>query len=127
MKCKDCKNMAAPNRGRCETCLAKYREYARGRMDILWEQSLIRKYGIDADTYHCMLESQDGNCAICDQPESAISRWGTPMRLAVDHCHETGRVRGLLCRECNQVLGKVNDDPDRLRRMADYLDEGMVS
>ena len=68
------------------------------------------------------MESQQGGvCAICKKPEK--SKWNTeqPMLLAVDHDHETGRVRGLLCNNCNTGLGKFMDDPDLLSSAIEYL------
>lgn len=121
-KCKDCKSPAAPDRGRCEYHLSVYRKYARDNMDSVRSNSMMRKYGIDLEQYNIMLEEQDGVCAICGNPETAISRWGTPLSLAVDHCHETGRVRGLLCRNCNVTLGRAGDNVELLRSMADYLE-----
>ena len=71
--------------------------------------------GMTIEIYEAMLAEQGGRCLICkDQPD--------PMALAVDHCHETGRVRGLLCRGCNVGLGHFTDDPERLRAAADYLE-----
>jgi hypothetical protein len=65
-----------------------------------------------------MLVSQKGRCAICFS-ESAGGRCG---KFAVDHCHKTGRVRGLLCAICNYVLGLLRDDPAAFRRAAAYLE-----
>ena len=62
-----------------------------------------------------MLENQNGVCAIC------LNSCNSGMRLAVDHCHETGKVRQLLCRRCNQSIGKFNDDPILLQKAVDYL------
>ena len=56
-----------------------------------------------------MLEKQLHACAICKEPESQIS-WGKTKRLAVDHDHKTGKVRGLLCQRCNTTLGRYEDD-----------------
>lgn len=82
---------------------------------------LLRKYGITVDEYDRMLAEQDGGCAICGQsPETQRARFTT--YLVVDHCHDTGRVRGLLCEPCNLLLGRWNDDPALLRRAADYLE-----
>lgn len=90
----------------------KARQYDRGR-----------KYGLAPGEYDRMHEAQDGLCAICRQPEQTThGQTGAPRRLAVDHCHETGEVRGLLCNYCNLGLGKFRDDPDLLRRAADYLE-----
>jgi DNA-directed RNA polymerase subunit M/transcription elongation factor TFIIS len=81
------------------------------------ERHLIRKYGVTSADYESMLVGQGGQCAICgaiaeDQPHKVFH---------VDHCHETGRVRGLLCRGCNHVLGHMKDDPEKLRKAIDYL------
>jgi hypothetical protein len=62
-----------------------------------------------------MVEAQGGVCAICKSP--------CTKRLAVDHCHTNGHVRGLLCWRCNTTLGKVEDNSELLRKMAAYLDE----
>ena len=70
-----------------------------------------------------MLVEQNGVCAICRQPESRT--WHGVKKqtdLAVDHCHETKRVRGLLCHKCNSILGYVKDSPVVLRTAADYLE-----
>jgi len=83
---------------------------------------LIRKYGIDSATYETMFTEQNGVCYLCYNPETYKQK-GKVQRLAVDHCHKNGRARRLLCRICNTVLGFVHDDPQLLRRMADYLEE----
>ncbi len=77
---------------------------------------LLRSLGYSG-TYESLLESQDGRCAICGRTE-ADSRGH---RLHVDHCHATGRVRGLLCGDCNLGLGKFGDSPDLLAKAAVYL------
>lgn len=81
---------------------------------------LKSKYGITPEQYDALLDAQQGVCAVCRRPETKHNQHG-PCRLAVDHCHSTGRVRGLLCSECNTALGKLGDDPVRLRRALDYL------
>ncbi len=83
---------------------------------------LKRRYGISLDEYKMMLLSQGGMCAICRNPETTVHKSGTPHTLNVDHCHETGRVRGLLCSLCNTAIGKMHDDPSRLRAAAMYLE-----
>lgn len=76
-------------------------------------------YGLTVEEYENMLERQGGVCAICGSGE-----WGgTKHRVPhVDHDHETGKVRGLLCGDCNFGLGKFKDDPDRLRAAISYLE-----
>lgn len=81
------------------------------------ERHLIRKYGVSLADYERMLAEQNGCCAICRAPESEQFK-GV---FHVDHCHATGRVRGLLCRGCNHILGHVKDDPKTLQAAIDYL------
>jgi len=73
--------------------------------------------------YRALLIKQKGKCAICRKDFGHISCLGLKAKLAVDHDHETGRVRGLLCGKCNRGLGWFGDDPKLLRRAADYLKE----
>lgn len=72
-----------------------------------------RKYKLSAEGYERLYESQRGCCAICDEWQKV---------LQVDHCHETERVRGLLCGGCNRAIGILNHDPERLARAARYCD-----
>jgi hypothetical protein len=77
----------------------------------------LRRYGITAQEYDDLLTAQSGVCAICGHSE----RYRDRQRLAVDHCHTTGRVRGLLCSACNKGIGCFEDDPAILERAIDYL------
>jgi hypothetical protein len=72
------------------------------------------QFGLDRDTYSQMLSGQEGKCAICRQLPSK-------KKLSVDHCHATGRVRGLLCTTCNSLLGRCKDNPQILRLAVEYL------
>jgi Recombination endonuclease VII len=63
-----------------------------------------------------LFERQNGTCAICGREE-----WEKVKVLGVDHDHKTGRVRGLLCTDCNMGLGKFKDDPALLRKAIKYL------
>lgn len=79
------------------------------------------KYGLSLDEYRAKAEEQRGRCAICGGiPETKGGR-SRRRPLDVDHCHETGTVRGLLCNGCNRGLGAFKDDPDRLTRAIEYL------
>lgn len=73
------------------------------------------QYGLTLHTYKEMLQAQNGVCAICHYPCSRHKR------LSVDHDHDSGKVRGLLCVRCNLLLGVVNDSPEILRNAALYL------
>lgn len=77
---------------------------------------LKRNYGITVRDHERMFLEQAGVCAVCNKPEDG--RWE---RLCVDHDHETGKVRQLLCRRCNMVLGQVDDNPLLLHKLASYL------
>lgn len=83
---------------------------------------LANKYGITVEQYNEMLEAQNGVCAICEEaPPQEPTRKGKSNKLHVDHDHETLRVRGLLCLRCNVVLGAIEDDPELLESMIQYL------
>lgn len=75
------------------------------------------KYGISVEQYNEMLDSQNGCCLICNKNQNTLNR-----RLAVDHCHKTGKVRGLLCAACNTSLGHLEEDIDRMTRLINYVE-----
>ena len=79
------------------------------------DQRLQRKYGITSDKYEELLNFQEHKCAICPTPVN------NSKRFAVDHCHTTGKVRGLLCSPCNLMLGNAFDNPEILNKAATYL------
>ncbi len=99
------------------------REYERKRRERFpdrdREQNYKSKYGITLAQYNEMHAAQGGVCRACKKPESRIAT----RHLAVDHCHRTGKIRGLLCSNCNRALGLLDDDISRLRSLADYLEE----
>jgi Autographiviridae endonuclease VII len=100
----------------CKTC-NKARlstpENVERRKRYAW-LACLKKFGITEDQYHGMFDRQLGLCAICHKPENDI-------KLAVDHCHDTGKVRGLLCKRCNMGIGLLGDNPDTLISAAMYL------
>jgi hypothetical protein len=83
--------------------------------------SLKRYYGLSLIDYAEMYRRQDGKCAICNLPETNKDRHGNVRVLAVDHCHETGSVRELLCYACNSMLGQAKDNIEVLLAGANYL------
>jgi hypothetical protein len=88
----------------------------------LWRARRLRfHYGITLEEYASLLKAQGGRCAVC-QTDRPSTRWQTI--FCVDHDHESGDVRGLLCVACNLVLGHVRDDPNILRAMIAYLEQG---
>ena len=90
--------------------------------------SISRKFKFTRLQYNELWEKQKGLCLICNQPETSVDR-GKIRKLAADHCHKiqkaTGRtvIRGLLCTQCNNGLGRFQDSAELLRKAADYLDK----
>lgn len=73
--------------------------------------SLVRRYGITFEQVQRLRADQNGRCAICS----------LEIELVVDHCHVTGKVRGLLCDSCNVAIGRLKDDPDLVLAAWRYL------
>lgn len=82
------------------------------------------RFGITEQQYDEMLEKQGHACAICKSKESGDKR---TKRLAVDHCHTNGNIRGLLCAACNKAIGLMRDSPDLLKEAINYLKRHAVS
>ncbi len=103
--CKDCHNQ-------------RRRDYYKGnadkRKDTDRNYRLKHTYGIDLQEYNQMFKEQGGVCKICEtNPDKR--------NLCVDHCHQTGKVRGLLCVPCNLALGYMKDDINLFERAIKYL------
>lgn len=97
------------------------REYYQNRKDVVRDQNLQKNVGITLNEYYSMLIIQNYVCALC------YSDSGIKGKLfAVDHNHETGKIRGLLCRGCNVGIGNLKDDPDLLNRAVGYIREGGI-
>lgn len=106
-----------------ERHLARRREWARKdrlRNPHRERDANLARYGITTKEYLARLDAQYGLCAICDRPETRLMR-GKVKWMAVDHDHATGRVRGLICHDCNSVLALCHDNAETLRRAAEYL------
>jgi hypothetical protein len=104
-QCKDCHN------ARSRT------EYARRPEVRAQAKARNRKslYGLTQEDFDALFAAQDGVCAICRGP-------ATKKGFVVDHCHDTKRVRGIVCHPCNLLIGFAQDDPDRLRAAISYLE-----
>jgi len=83
------------------------------------DNHLKRLYGISEEEYDNLLVSQDFRCAVCREESKTL---GKNARLHVDHDHLTGRVRGLLCYACNIAIGFLEEDPERVQKIMDYLE-----
>lgn len=90
---------------------------AKKQKECFRRNRLRRNFGLTVADFDRMFADQGGVCAICKEPETR-SRWYT---LAVDHCHKTGRVRGLLCNRCNAAIGMLRDRPELAVAAGEYL------
>lgn len=109
-------------RSTCKTCRVetetrRYVSESPERKQSRRNKFLIKKYGITIDQYNQMFISQNGRCSGCDRHQNELSK-----SLAVDHDHKTGIVRGLLCANCNLLIGFSYDIPAALRNLAVYLE-----
>ncbi len=102
---------------------AHYLEYNRSnsRRERAFAWNLMRKFGITVQQFEDMLEAQAGRCAICGKSPEEANGHRHKHRLHVDHDHGTGRVRGLLCNNCNAGLGYLGDSMKNLKKAIQYL------
>jgi hypothetical protein len=89
-----------------------YREHKKNAREL----ALSKLYGITDKDWNKLFLEQDGKCAICGRAQGKT-------RLHTDHSHITGKVRGLLCENCNHGLGNLKDNPDILRKAIEYLEK----
>jgi hypothetical protein len=104
---------------RCSECTLCQKAKKRARYDPIKKRSndILKKYGMTLEDYDSTLASQ-GGCAICGVKEAKYSNGN---RFHIDHCHETGVVRGLLCGHCNVMLGHAKDNITTLQKAINYL------
>lgn len=112
--CKDCNNLYYQNRRK-----TKYEQVRSYEKKFHRERALRSNFNLTEADYQALLKKQEGGCAICAQQQADT----TGRRLAVDHCHTTGKVRGLLCGRCNTGLGMFTDNLELLTKAFDYLEE----
>lgn len=93
-----------------------YRRHARKDKALEFGRKIKWKFGLSIDDYNRLLSEQGGFCAICRLPPSANNK-----RLAIDHCHDTGVVRGLLCHPCNAAIGLLKEDVQRILAASAYV------
>lgn len=130
--CSLCKVKFIKKTGRNKYCSKKCSERAKYILDKKYYLSnrnglLINRYGISLEEYNRLKDKQNNVCAICGSPEKQThSKSGKLWNLSVDHCHKTGKVRGLLCVHCNHLLGAAKDNLLVLKRAVNYL-EGVFS
>ena len=95
---------------------AYQKTYYKSHPDFYWKRSLRQRYGLTVEDYERMLKLQGGKCALC----GALPPQGRNKHLAVDHCHKTGVIRGLLCYGCNGSLARI-EDSEWMNRANKYL------
>lgn len=115
--------------GFCRECRRKIDAAYRAKLPFGHHRArmLEREYGITQADYDRILAEQGGGCALCGATTVRHENLKKPrgeVSLHVDHDHKTGKVRGILCGPCNHALGKLNDDPELLRKAADYIERG---
>lgn len=96
-----------------------HRKYHAAHPEVARKSKLKANYGLTPEDYEAMFEEQVGRCAICGVDQGSIDH-----PLMVDHDHKTGKVRGLLCPNCNHILGRCGDNPDILAEAMMYLARG---
>ncbi len=131
-KCKDTKELTEFGKDKyskdgfrvyCKECdTKKSKQYyqnnkeKRAKSDRIYK--LKNRFNITLDDYDGILKEQNYCCYICNAHQSIFSR-----KLVVDHCHKTGKVRGLLCSSCNQGIGHFKDNIDSLKKAVEYLEK----
>jgi hypothetical protein len=112
--CKTCGNVFTPTNP-CNTyCSAE----CRGKNSYY-----KRNYGIDDNGLSKMKKDQDNKCYLCSSEGFLIGKNNHNEKLAVDHDHKTGKVRKLLCHNCNRALGLFKDNPELMRKAATYVED----
>lgn len=106
--CKECSNLEQKKRKERDKSL-----YRR----VEWPSKLKRLYGLSVIQYFEILADQGGGCAICKTKTPGSGK----AMFSVDHSHQTGQIRGLLCSPCNTALGLFQDDQNRLQNAMEYL------
>ena len=97
----------------CVECM-----YIRGR-----ESQLKNKFNITLEEYNDILKTQDHKCGICGLTDDPVVKGKA---FAVDHCHESNEIRGLLCSRCNQALGHLGDNLEGVNKALEYLNKGFT-
>lgn len=106
-ECKECA---------CDRQAKRYQTYTKEQKLHKKDKFLQRTYGITIDDYNIMFNKQEGRCASCGRHQSEFKK-----SLVVDHRHSDGKVRGLLCSNCNLALGNVKENPEFLEKLANYI------
>jgi polyferredoxin len=99
----------------------EYQKKARKEKPDVFKSYKLKKLGITLSEYKKLEKDQDNKCAICKKPETARKKGGFTKKLAVDHCHKSKKIRGLLCMNCNIAIGKFKDSVVLMQFAIEYL------
>lgn len=102
----------------CKDCSNKHNN---ARYLIKKNKHYLKKYGISYTEFKNKSREQNDLCAICNEPQKIINKKHNLNDLYIDHCHKTGKMRGLICSTCNLGIGQFNDSYDLFIRVARYL------
>ena len=109
----------------CKECTSKqtteYRKTRPERLKRSRDYHLLSRYKMSTDDYDNILSKQKGGCAICGTDKPG----GKNNRFHIDHCHNSNKIRGLLCCKCNHGLGNFRDSKDNLYKAIEYLDRAI--
>ena len=114
-RCKECQTAAFKERKERDPTIYRRCE---------WPSKIKRAYGITPDDYYRMLAEQGGGCATCGSKSPGDRHYrksGKMEFFSIDHCHTTGKVRGLLCVACNTAIGLIKDSPETAASISAYL------
>lgn len=130
-RCKLCCNEKSKkyrdnNRDKVKSSLASWRKSNPDKVKVQLRRARLKKFKLSETHYQSLLKEQNYVCAICALPEKLVDRAGRLKALAVDHCHKTGKVRGLLCFDCNTALGKFNEDVEIIASACEYLERDFM-
>lgn len=112
------------NKNTCRPCRAEIQRASRNRKPGYHRRANLKhRYGITPEEYESILIQQNFACAICEVEISHALEYKTDRSVAVDHNHDTGEVRGILCSKCNLVLGHARENTEILYKSIVYLSE----
>jgi hypothetical protein len=114
-RCKIIKRQHATSERRQEWYKTYQKEYYERTSGASQRKAWLKRYGLTVEDFERMEAEQDGKCAICRRS------CATGQNLSVDHCHDSLKVRGLLCRNCNRAIGLLEDNVEWLANAIDYL------
>jgi hypothetical protein len=111
----------------CKACENTRKAKYKWTREQFWEYEIKKQYGLTVDMYNSILADQNMSCAICnihiDDYKGVYGKGKKVNNFTVDHCHTSGKVRGLTCFRCNLMLGYAQDNPTVLEKGAMYLKE----